>query len=416
MEQLLLEDLIAQTRNAIRPMQHSQSTREQYDYAWRELCKYFAVRGESSFSVELAEQFVMEVRRRYEEGMLKKWKFKLFRKTVALLNEYYELGAVKWRYIPRWERAELKKPPFVAVWNGYVQQLKAEDYGQGTIELYKTVCKQFLMYLERENFQCLSELTLKDVSGFIPYASTLYQLTSMRTLLSALRSFLRYAARVQLTNSDLTGAVPSSAARKTQTIPTITAEEEKKLFSCIDRTTSLGKRDYAIILLALRLGLRSIDIVQLKLEDIRWRTNSIVIIQQKTGRRLETPLLADVGNAIIDYLLHGRPKSQASHIFLKSMAPYAPLSPDAGLWAMVSNHMKSAGVRQSKGERQGPHLLRHSVAARLLAAETPLPLISGILGHADKDTTKIYLSTDLEHLRACALGMDGIEIAKEELK
>jgi len=397
-------------------MQHSQSTRGQYDYAWRELCKYFAVRGESSFSVELAEQFVMEVRRRYEEGMLKKWKFKLFRKTVALLNEYYELGAVKWKHIPRWGQEELKKPSFVAVWNGYVQQLKEEDYGQGTIDLYKTVCKQFLMYLERENFRGLSELTLKDVSRFIPYASTLYQLTSMRTLLSALRSFLRYAARVQLTNSDLTSAVPSSAARKTHTIPTITAEEEKKLFSCIDRTTSLGKRDYAIILLALRLGLRSIDIVQLKLEDIRWRTNSIVIIQQKTGRRLETPLLADVGNAIIDYLLHGRPKSQASHIFLKSMAPYAPLSPDAGLWAMVSNHMKSAGVRQSKGERQGPHLLRHSLAARLLAAETPLPLISGILGHADKDTTKIYLSTDLDHLRACALGMDGIEVAKEELK
>ncbi|WP_409348074.1 tyrosine-type recombinase/integrase [Paenibacillus gyeongsangnamensis] len=83
---------------------------------------------------------------------------------------------------------------------------------------------------------------------------------------------------------------------------------------------------------------------------------------------------------------------------------------------MISSCMKEAGIRQGKGERRGPHCLRHSVAARLLAAETPQPIISSILGHANKDTTKIYLSTDLEHLRACALGMNGIEVAKEEWK
>lgn len=415
MGQITLEELIVQTRNAIKPMQHSESTRSQYDYAWRELSRYFAERGVSSFSVDLAEEFVMELRERFDQGLLKKWKFKLVRKTVVLLREYYEFGTVTWKHVPRWGQEELKTPSFIQALRGYIQHLKYDDYGRGTIGLYKTVCKQFLMYLEQQNFHHLSQLALKDVSQFVPYASTLYQLTSMRTLLSALRAFLRYAARTQLT-SDLTCAVPSSAARKTQSIPTITAEEEKKLFSCIDRTTSLGKRDYAILLLALRLGLRSIDIVQLKLEDIKWRTNSIVITQQKTGRQLETPLLADVGNAIVDYLLHGRPKSQITYIFLQSMAPYAPLSPDAGLWAIVNNHMKSAGIRQGKGERRGPHLLRHSVAARLLAAETPLPLISGILGHADKDTTKIYLSTDLDHLRTCALEMNGIEVAKEELK
>lgn len=415
MERLALEELVAETRNAIKPMQHSKSTLWQYDYAWRQLCNYFAERGLSSFSVKLAEQFVMEARERYEDESLKKWKFKLFRKAVAMLTEYHEIGGVNWNHVPKWGREGLKTPSFVVVLNRYIQQLKDDDYGRGTIDLYKTVCNQFLTYLERENFHDLSQLTLKDVSRFVPYASTLYQSTSMRTLLSALRCFLRYAARMQLTDSDLTCAVPSSFARKTQTIPIITAEEEKKLLGGIDRTTSVGKRNYAILLLALRLGLRSIDIIQLKLEDIKWRTNSIVITQQKTGRRLETPLLADVGNAIIDYLLHGRPKSQACYIFLQSLAPYSPLSPDAGLWAMVSNCMKYAGVRQGKGERRGPHLLRHSVAARLLAAETPLPIISGILGHADKDTTKIYLSTDLEHLRACALGMDGIQVEKGEL-
>lgn len=316
----------------------------------------------------------------------------------------------------KWGQKGLQTPPFITALNRYVQQLQDDGYGRGTVDLYKTVCNQFLMYLERENFHDLSELTFKDVHPFILYASTLYQSTSMRTLLSALRCFLKYAASMHFTDFDLARAVPSSSARKRQTIPTLTADEEKKLLGGIDRATPVSKRNYAILLLALRLELRSIDIVQLKLADIKWRTNSIAITQQKTGRYLEMPLLADVGNAIIDYLMHGRPNSQTDYVFLKNLAPHGPLSSDTGLWATVSNCMRYAGVRQGDGERKGPHLLRHSVAARLLAAETPLPLISGILGHVNKETTKIYLSTDLAHLRACALGMDGIEVAKEELK
>lgn len=131
---------------------------------------------------------------------------------------------------------------------------------------------------------------------------------------------------------------------------------------------------------------------------------------------MEVPLLADVGNAIIAYMLNGRPESQDPHLFLRSEAPYTQLSKDAGLYHVISHSMKVAGIRQGKGERRGPHCLRHSVAARLLAAETPLPIISSILGHANKDTTKIYLSTDLEHLRDCALGLDAIEVAREEWK
>jgi site-specific recombinase XerD len=411
-----VEELVVKTRTAIKPLHHSHSTLWQYNYAWRELSNYFSEHGLSSFSAKHAEQFITEIRRRYEEGSLKRWKFKLFRKAVALLIEYHEFGCVTWRYLPKWGQPGLKSPQFAQILSCYSKHLEKENYGHGTIDLYKTVCNQFLMYLERNDFRSLSILTLKDVSQFVPYAATLYQSTSMRTLLSALRCFLNYAACKQLTSSDLTFAVPSSCARKTQAIPVITAEEEEKLFGGIDRTTPIGKRNYAMLLLALRLGLRAIDIVQLRLEDIKWRKNSIVVIQQKTGRQLETPLLADVGNAIIDYLLHGRTISRTSHVFLKDVAPYGPLSPDSGLWTTASNCMKNAGIRQGQGERRGSHLLRHTLAARLLAAETPLPLISGILGHANKDSTRLYLSTDLEHLRACALGTSGIEVSKEELK
>ena len=173
----------------------------------------------------------------------------------------------------------------------------------------------------------------------------------------------------------------------------------------MDCTTPAGKRNYAILLLAIRTGLRSIDIINLKLGDIQWRRNTIEIVQAKTGAPLILPLLTDVGNALADYVLNGRPNSQQPYLFLRTQAPYRQLSVRAG-YGLSCKMMKAAHIRQSLGDRKGLHCLRHYVAARLLSEETPLPIISSILGHRNKDSTKVYLSTDLAHLRACALGLN----------
>jgi len=171
-----------------------------------------------------------------------------------------------------------------------------------------------------------------------------------------------------------------------------------------------------MLLLALRTGLRSVDILHLKLEDIHWRTNTIEIIQEKTQVPLVLPLLTDVGNAIADYLLHGRPESSLPYVFLRTLAPFQNLSSHSACYAISCKIMKAAGIRQGKADCKGFHCLRHSVAARLLSEETPLPVISSILGHRNKDSAKVYLSTDLDHLRDCALSLVGIEVAQEELR
>ncbi len=414
-EQLSVEDLIVQTKEAITPLHHSKSTLWQYDYAWEELRLYFLVHGTSSFSIELADRYVVEAREKYEQGELKVWKFKLIRKSTDLLAQFHQNGFVHWICLPRWGTQGLREQYFIGIFESYVQKLKKAAYGDGTIELYGLVAKEFLKYLEDGNVKNLDQLTPKDVGSFISVISGSYQPTSMRTILSGLRSFTHFAAQSDLTSSDLTIAVPKSFGRKTALIPVITAKEEKLMLAAVDRTTMTGKRDFAILLLALRLGLRSIDIIRLKLDDIKWRTDSISIIQQKTLRRLEVPLLADVGNAIIDYLLSGRPESNSPYIFLRSQAPYRNLAPRAGLYHVAASHMEKAGIRQEEGERRGTHCLRHSLAARMLAGETPLPVISAVLGHANKESTKVYLSTDSEHLRHCALGLEGIEVAAKAL-
>jgi len=415
MEKIFLDDLIDKTRESIKFLKHSKSTQWQFDYGWRKICDYFAKHKSSQFSNRLANQYIMESHQMYEIGTLPEWKFKLIRKTTDMLMQYYENGNVKWTKVPSWGNPSFKVPLYIQISNNYINQLVIKEYGQGTIELRKSVSKKFLTYLEQEGFHDLYELRLTNVSQFIPYASKFYQTTSMGTVLSALRSFLTFAASIQLTSIDLTRAIPSGFGRKTTIIPMITIEEEEKLIAEIDRKTVTGKRGYAILLLALRLGLRAVDIVNLRLENIKWRTNTIEIIQQKTGRALTIPLLADTGNAIIDYVLHGRPDSQESYVFLRSQAPYFKLSGHSSIYHIVSLYMKRAGIRQSNGDRKGSHCCRHTAATRLLAAETPLPLISSLLGHANKNSTTVYLSTDLEHLRACALGLDGIEVVKEDL-
>ena len=410
-EQLSVEDLIVQTKEAITPLHHSKSTLWQYDYAWEQLCLYFIAHDCSSFSIELADRYVGEAREKYEQGELKEWKFKLIRKTTDKLAQFHENGCVHRMHLPKWGSQGLRGQYFIDIFATYVLKLRKVGYGDGTVELYHLVAKRFLEYVEDRNVKNLDQLTPKDIVLFISAISGSYQPTSMSTILSGLRSFTRFAAQTGLTSSDLTVAIPKAFGRKTILIPTITAKEEDLMLAAVDRTTMVGKRDFAIILLALRLGLRSIDIVRLKLDDIKWTTDSISIIQQKTLRRLEVPLLADVGNAIIDYLLHGRPESNSPYVFLRSQAPYKNLSPRSGLYAVVASDMERAGIRQEAGQRRGTHCLRHSLAARLLAEETPLPVISSVLRHANKDSTRAYLSTDSEHLRHCALGLDGIEVA-----
>ena len=279
----------------------------------------------------------------------------------------------------------------------------------------RLISRQFLKYVEVERHKTIAELRLEDIGQFIPYISKRYQTTSMRTLLSALRCFLRYLEENGLTPKRLSLAVPRSGARKTLIIPTITIQEERAILNAIDRRTVMGKRNYAMILLALRTGLRSIDITQLKLLDIKWKTGTIEIVQEKNGRPLILPMLAEVGNALADYILHGRPDSKGSYIFLRTKAPCQRLARRSACYAVSCKTLHDAGIRQGNQERKGFHCLRHSVAARMLAQEVPLPVISSVLGHRNPESTKAYLSTDLEHLRACALSLEGIEVAREEL-
>lgn len=414
MGEISLSELIVQTEESILPLNHSQSTLYQYRLGWRALSEYFIQQDQILFSKCLAEQYVLESRAKLDAGAMQMWRYKLIRRTVQMLIGCYEDGYFNWKNYKDDLSARLHRTAYVNLLKDYLHDLQRAGKRDQTIQLYETIARQFLEYLEQKSISEFLAVQLTDISLFFSFIAKQYQPTSMRTVFSALRSFMRFVEEKKLTQLRLSNAIPSSSGRKTAIIPTITLEEERKLLSR-DFSSPSGKRNLAMLLLALRTGLRSVDIVNLKLGDIHWKSNTIEIVQEKTGIPLVLPLLSEVGNAIAEYILNGRPLSQETHIFLRSQAPYRKLSGRSTCYAIGHKIMKEAGIRQGKNDREGFHCLRHSLAARLLSEETPLPIISSILGHRDKDSTKVYLSTDLAHLRSCALRLSGIEIAKEEL-
>mgnify|MGYP002477249219 FL=1 len=142
----------------------------------------------------------------------------------------------------------------------------------------------------------------------------------------------------------------------------------------------------------------------MKLEDIDWVNDTISIIQSKTGKPFKIPLTADVGNVLSSYILNERPKTENPCVFLRSLAPFRPLSGHSACYALVRKSFYQAGIRLGN-ERKGIHVIRHSAASRMLSKGVPVTTISSMLGHSNKTSTDIYLSTDAESMKECAIDL-----------
>ena len=185
-----------------------------------------------------------------------------------------------------------------------------------------------------------------------------------------------------------------------------TPEEIRMLEKSISRSSSVGKRNYAMVMLCSRLGLRVSDVANLAFDNIDWRGNTINIIQYKTGNSLSLPLLPEVGNAIIDYLQYGRKKSPSNKVFLSLRPPYEGMTA-ASVHAAIAVAFADSGVK-IEGRHHGGHALRFSLAQRMLDKSTPIPVISETLGHQETDMTRSYVRIDFTHLRQCVLEVPNV--------
>jgi integrase len=218
-----------------------------------------------------------------------------------------------------------------------------------------------------------------------------------------MRSFLRFLTMRGILQKDLSADLPKIRVPRDAKIPSVWEQELiVKLLQAVDRSSSKGKRDYAILLLACRLGLRVGDIRTLKLDQLHWEDSTIEITQSKTATPLRLPLTSEVGEALIDYLKSGRPQTAHREVFLKVNPPFDPFTGN-NLHHIVTYWRLLAGIRFRTPQKRGIHSLRHTLATRLLEKETPITTIAEILGHASLESTRIYAKADVEALRNVAL-------------
>lgn len=298
---------------------------------------------------------------------------------------------------------------FRSLRDDYLSWCRRRANAEATVVAKDKTASRFLAYLEDVGTADIAELGVQDLSGFLLRQGHLRRKT-IASVRSCLADFLAFLATTGRTPRNLADRLPPHKYVRHESEPHLwSADEVRRLLGAIDRCSATGKRDYAMILATARLGLRISDLRQLTLGDFDWRTKTITLVQHKTGRPLNLPLLDDVGWAVIDYIGHGRPETSCNKVFVKHRHPFDTFGSASSVASRLSRHAARAGIEFPPGKVCGMHSLRSALAVAMIANNTPIPVVSAVLGHASSDTTQAYyLRFDVERLRRCALDIEDI--------
>jgi integrase len=375
-----------------------------YRGCWRRLERWFASRGVQEFSLDVAMAWVDEACGGFfakeQAGTLKQTDVYVFR-VAAMLDDFAVHGSVLRRYSRSVSKLNGEQTEVLA---GFQAWLRADGCAVSTVRAYGTVAGEFLGFTASRGG--LAALDGAVIGAFVATLAG-YAPKTVEHKLCAVRSLLRFAVDGGLTDRRVLEAVPAARSSRQARVPSVwEAADVAKVLEAIDRGNPSGKRDFAIVLLICRLGLRAVDVKRLRFADLDWPGNRVSVVQAKTGRRVWLPLLKDVGWAIIDYVRDGRPHSDCPEVFLRHTAPIGPFSDQDHLHQILVKHARVARVLLSEQRRRGMHSLRHTLATRLMEDGTPVEQIADILGHQSVESTGVYLKSSLGLLARCALDPD----------
>jgi site-specific recombinase XerD len=380
------------------------STMVWYRGCWRRVERFFASRGVQEFSLDMAMAWVDQACDGFfvkeQAGTLKATDVYLFR-VAAMLDDFAVRGAVLRRYSRSVSKLTVDQADVVSRFQAWLQ---AAGCAASTVRAYGTVAGEFLAFTGRRGG--LAGLDAGVIGAFVATLAG-YQAKTVEHKLCAVRSLLRFAASDELIDVAVLEVVPAVKSTRQARIPSVwDPADVTKILQAIDRGNPCGRRDYAIILLITRLGLRGIDVKRLRFADLDWPGNRLSVVQAKTGHLVQLPLLKDVGWAVIDYVEHGRPRSDCPQVFIRHTAPIGPFSDQDHLHQILVKHARAAHVPLGEKRRHGMHSLRHTLATRLMEGGTPVEQIADILGHQSVASTGVYLKSSLGLLAKCALDPD----------
>lgn len=334
---------------------------------------------------------------------------KEFHNSVRMLTEFVVTGKI--RVIPRIDKKGfIFTGPIGEVIVSFLEYKRIEER-LSTVRLlcYQRYLFRFFQYCNKKVACSFTKIDLPFILHYIGELDS-GKGTPVDMIISTLRGFMKYAFEQKYLAVDYSIKIPKCKSIHQPKLPSTYSEKEiEKLIRSVERSSTSGKRNYAIILIAARLGLRASDICRLKFDSLHWQGSTIEIKQVKTGKELVLPPLPDIGNAIIDYLKYARPESEEPYVFLTERPPFEPFSTSNVITHVVQRAFKKAGI-DIKDRKFGPHSLRHSLGFRMLEEHTILPVISEVLGHQSTESTRYYLRIDLQSMKQCMLDVPQVNV------
>ena len=408
MEYENLNELYAAFEKELKRVCYSGSRIRDFKRYMRELTVFAAEQGIDKFSQKLSRDFLAH---KYPVDYGVKFigtypkPVRFAHRTMDLLADFNLHGIISGRTSARFNHPvseEVEK--LIHEFSEYTRQ---KGLSEASVSRFNNELKKFMQYLDNHRIE-LKNLSETVVLSYLGIHIGRHRDT-IRKETRAIRNFLEFFYEKKYTEEDLSKNVPPLKNLYRHRIPSVwEADDVKKILTAIDRANPTGKRNYAIIMLVAKTGIRTEDVKNLRFSNLNWDEKKIEYIQSKTKNPISLPMMPEVGWAIIDYLKNGRPKCEADFVFLTHNAPITRFSQETSMSNIIAKYAEMAGVELNEKRHHGLHSLRHSLASRLLEVKTPLPVISQILGHVTPHEVKVYLNTDIEKLRLCALNPEEV--------
>jgi site-specific recombinase XerD len=397
-----LYDLVDKLREYMTERQYSDRYIHQVCRISREIAEFGKQKGLSRIELGWLNEF-LNLRFGMEYQTHSRGKRQEVLRAVDMLYSLQQHGRIE-------RRIEYKRTEFPECYQCFFaaaeQYHNQRQHAKGTRRQINIQIRHFVEFLEMKVI-LPSELTNSIIREYL-LLLTGYSKEWVSTCHNDLRNILHATYECGYIEKDFSDICANVHVPYDAKVPSVyTPKEIEAVLASVDRNNPSEKRDYAILLLAARLGLRSSDIGALAFSNVDWHASEIRLKQTKTGTDITLPMPEDVGWAIIDYVKNARPKSDSPVIFLRHLAPYEPIFSGSGFSNILDKYFSRAKIPIPKGKHHGIHTFRHSLASSLVANEVPMPVISEILGHTNTKSTSVYIKVDINGLRKCALEVTG---------
>lgn len=371
---------------------------------WSKLAKIHDKLGKIQLDDGVVNDFLADLRNNNADGHIGHRTLIKRERHIRLLQEYCTSG-----------RFDISKPKggyntYLPVYTSILSKISAYDGWPKTTKSQVLTCTRTLFYwLTTKGFDDINSIKAVTMRMYLAEIAEKCSGIWLKNTKIMLKKLFTYLHETGYLADDLTALLSFPVLIKRKILPALTHREIAAILSAIDRTTTIGSRDYAILLIAAVTGLRASDIVSLKFSNIDLISGEIFIKQQKTGKSLALPLTIDIAEAIKNYVRYGRPQSDSPEIFLRSYAPYRRLQDHRAIANIFNKYALKSGLERRAFDGKGFHSIRRSVGLNMVAAEVPVTTVAQTLGHYGTDTVKQYIALDTAHLRECTLDFAGIK-------